>query len=228
VKAEGEAELLAGELAGRPQRVEVKVITGGKLAQTITGDQATVTAAWSKMALDTLVTIHVRGSVEVINTGDTGRIQRPGEWTRGELPIPNDILQRFETLNVEDLVSRPAELTSSDSILAAIKSLKNKSIQRLFSDIVAEMHGRIAYGGSCFLMVAMGAALGLMFRGGQLISAFVLSLIPASIVIVMVIMGKQMITNPQVPPYLGMAAIWGGVVMLLGANCVIYWHLMRR
>ncbi len=101
-------------------------------------------------------------------------------------------------------------------------------IFRLRAEIVAEMNGRMAYSLSCFLLVAMGAALGVIFRGGQFISAFALSAMPATLMIVMVLMGKEMMTNKDVNPMWGYVSIWGGLVALLVANACLYVHLLRK
>jgi len=90
------------------------------------------------------------------------------------------------------------------------------------------MHSRIAYSLSCFLLVAMGAALGLIFRGGYFISAFALAAMPGALVIIMLLVGKQMIRNPDLPVNLGLAAIWSGIAAMLIANICVFVHISRR
>ncbi|GAG53301.1 unnamed protein product, partial [marine sediment metagenome] len=109
-----------------------------------------------------------------------------------------------------------------------VRELKEFNISKLRGKILAEMHGRAAYGASCFLLVAMGAAMGVLFRGGQIISAFALSVIPAGIVVVLLLMGKEMVANPGVAKPLGLAAIWGGIVALVIGNVLLYARLARR
>ena len=103
-----------------------------------------------------------------------------------------------------------------------------KSILKLRGRIKAEMHGRIAYSLSCCLMVAMGAALGLIFRGGQVLTAFAVSVLPAAIVVVLVAMGQELVANPGVNPGVGFAAIWSGLGLLLVGDVYLYLRLMRR
>ena len=55
-----------------------------------------------------------------------------------------------------------------------------------------------------------------------------LSLIPAAIVIVMMLMGKEIIRNPDVDEVLGMGCVWGGIVLLAAANAVVYFLLSRK
>ena len=120
------------------------------------------------------------------------------------------------------------EYTNNPNTKKKISDLKEHRINKITGEILAEIHLRLAYSISCFLLVAMGAALGLIFRGGQFISAFAISVVPAAAVIVMMIMGKQMIINPEVSVGLGLIAIWGGILALMVANGFVYAHLMRR
>lgn len=106
--------------------------------------------------------------------------------------------------------------------------IKTRIMHKLKIGLLAEMHIRVAYGTSCFLMVAMGAALGLLFRGGQIISAFALSAIPGFTVLIILLMGKQMIRNADVATYKGVLAIWGGISLLVLANIGLFWRLARR
>ena len=46
--------------------------------------------------------------------------------------------------------------------------------------------------------------------------------------IIMMLMGKQMVRNRDVPTHLGLIAIWGGVAILLAADTVIYHRLARK
>ena len=78
------------------------------------------------------------------------------------------------------------------------------------------------------VLVALGAALGLIFKGGQMITAFVLSVIPGAASIIMVLMGKKMIENLHSSDDGGMIAVWGGNGVLLIAVIVIYYGLSRK
>jgi lipopolysaccharide export LptBFGC system permease protein LptF len=175
------------------------------------------------------VTIKLDADVTVNYLGASPRrVSRPITWARGEMSLPEDIRARAAAINLPDLYNAPQKLTSAPKVLSAIDRLKTKRIPQLRNDLIAELHVRVAYGASCFLMVAMGAALGLMFRGGQFISAFALSAVPAAAVIIMLLMGKAMVRNPAGNDMLGLACIWGGIGGLLVANLVIYAHLARK
>ena len=90
------------------------------------------------------------------------------------------------------------------------------------------MHGRVAFSISCVLLVMLGGALGLIFRGGQVIVAFATTVAPASAVFVTIIMGKKMVQNPDAPMAMGLGAIWSGIVLLGAATAWIYLYLARK
>ena len=92
---------------------------------------------------------------------------------------------------LKGIYDNPAGYTRNKSIHKLVDYVKTVLVPRLTSHVLSELHGRVAYCVSCFLLVAMGAALGIVFRGGQLISAFTLSVIPAAFIIIMIIMGKH-------------------------------------
>jgi lipopolysaccharide export LptBFGC system permease protein LptF len=208
--------------------VTVMIRRDGKINEIVTARQGQVILTWSRMTGKPQVTVKLDTDVTVNYLGASPRrVSRAATWNRGELPLPEDIRTRVAEINLPDLYT-PQKLTSDPRVLGAIDRLKNKRIPQLMSDLIAELHVRVAYGASCFLMVAMGAALGLMFRGGQFISAFALSALPAAAVIIMLLMGKAMVRNPASSSILGLVCIWGGIAGLLVANLVIYARLARK
>ncbi len=146
----------------------------------------------------------------------------------GSLAVPEEIVARSEQIDPGDLLKNATDYTDSPQVLKMIKDVHGSMIPRLKSKIYAEMHQRLAYGISCLLMVMLGAALGLLFRGGEALVAFAISAGPASAVIVMMLMGKQLIANPGVPEAYGIIVIWGGIAAMIGATAYIYAVTMRR
>jgi len=228
-----EAVMLFSDTANEasPQRVSVTILRNGKPRQSIHADAGRVetSTSWSPTAGTSLVTIKLRGGVSVRQIEPEGEHQqRRSGWTVGQLGVPEHIVRKTEAIGLEDIIMQPGKFTSNRKIHENIESLVTSEVKRLTNRITAEMHVRIAYGLSCLLLVAMGAALGLIFRGGQIVSAFAICVIPAAMTIVMIIMGKEMIRNRDVPTIFGLAAIWGGIAALLLADICVYVHLMRR
>jgi len=226
----GGAALKSTKPDGREGKlVSVIIRRGGKTIEDITARQGQVILTWSRLTGKPQVTIKLEVDVTVNYLGvSPRRLSRPTDWTRGEMPLPEGIMTRASAVDLPDLYSDPRKLTGDPKVLSAIDRLKNKRIPKLRGDLIAELHVRVAYGASCFLMVAMGAALGLMFRGGQFISAFALSAVPATAVIIMLLMGKEIIRSPAGNDVLGLACIWGSIGGLLLANIAIYARLARK
>ena len=153
--------------------------------------------------------------------------QRRGDWVQGELQVPPSIKAEADRISLQALCEDPEKYTSNKKVLNAIDYLKRRTIPKLEGKILAEMHARVSYGLSCFVMVTMGAALGLLFRGGQIISAFAICVVPASVVIIMMLMGKEMVSNPDVSAGWGLASIWGGPLVLLVGNVLVFSRLYR-
>ncbi len=220
-------ESTSGPEGVRP--VEVRIFREGEPYQIVTADNGRIETTFSVFSQKSLVSIELLDNVRVFSLRETpGAFQRRTQYAIGQLPIPERLGEMSKGLSVEDVFKHGEELTDSTFIQAKIRQFKEEKVPRLINKIKAEMHRRMAYSLSCFLMVAMGAALGLLFKGGQVISAFALSMIPAVLVILMMITGKQMLHSRSVPAYIGLATIWSGVIALLIADAAIYFHLSRK
>ncbi len=229
----GWAKLFSGkDPDGRDLPVEVRVFVDGRLDRTVTSATGRVKVNWSALSDVSMATIVMDGPVwGRMAEQDVSERTRRGQWTSGQIAIPEDISAKADAISRRDIYERAEEFITDINILAQVEYLKTKRIPKLLGKIVAEIHGRLAYGVSCCLMVAMGAALGIVFRGGQVITAFALSVVPAALVIVMILMGKELVVNPPEASGgygWGLAAMWGGNVALLTANVLVYVRLMKR
>ncbi len=231
---------------GEPVWVEVREISAGGRTIVRRAGHGEIETSWSAFRNVSMVTIHLSPPVYVTDGSDAATEERrEGPWKRGgELTLPEGIVEALEAISLVDLLADPAkvidDLTESapvansprsieeQKIIDHIAFLRDVRVPKLDNDVIAVMHFRVSWGGSGFLMVAMGAALGLMFRGGQVLVAFVIALAPAAVVLVMAIMGKEMVRNPDVPTIVGLMCIWGGIAMILLANVAVYWHLSRK
>ncbi len=230
VVGRNEVELLSGvSTEGRPIPVRVRVYRDKVMRQIITADAGTIQASWSRMQDKSYLSIALSGNitVEFLALAED-RVQRRADWRIGRLAIPETVVEQARDISLRDVYTNAEQYTRDKGILKAVDQLITQGVDRILSEIQAELHGRAAYGISCFLMVAMGAGLGLMFKGGQLISAVALAAIPGSIVTLMILMGKELVTNPDVPEPIGIGSIWAGVVLLLVANAVLYLRHSRQ
>lgn len=234
-EAEVKVALAGGAINGKPQPVEVTILQGGKPKQVVTADFGTVSARWTAQSNASMVGIELRDKSGVIvrlpEESADHALRRSG-WNSGMIPMPDDINAAGNAVSLAEIYDGPQKFTQNQTILKQWAILKTRTLSKFLGDITGELHSRVAYSVSCFLLVAMGAALGLVYRGGQLVSAFALCVVPATIVIVLMLMGKELASNPGVLEkhgmWMGLSAIWSGIVILAIANVVIYFRLARR
>jgi hypothetical protein len=84
------------------------------------------------------------------------------------------------------------------------------------------------FGIGCIPMVIIGTGLGILKRGGHLLTAFGTSCMPALILIVGIVCGKQVAENPQSTPTLGLAIMWAGLGLLILLMFNVYGRLCRH
>lgn len=180
-------------------------------------------------ALSPSTTIEVTGEpVVTLFTRENPIRVRRAEWSTAEPKLPERIRREVDQVDLKMLFDNPEGLHLSPALQKEAQVLKRWGLERLRRNLLSELNARSAYSLSCFLLVVLGGALGVLFRGGQVISAFTLSVAPAAIVIVLILMGKQMATNPDVPVNAGLASIWAGLLLLLAANLVAYRRLLKH
>jgi len=143
-----------------------------------------------------------------------------------KIPAPDRVLAESRTYALDRLLDpAPMEI---DYINTVSKARHNAAElrQSIIARAAVEIHSRFAYSVSALVLLTLGAGLGIMFRGGHLVSAFGLSFIPMTLVVVMIITGKQ-ISQAGVME-LGVAIMYAGVVLVLLANVVVLGKLLRR
>ena len=225
----------SGSVVLSPIRPVAVVVTSPTRKKIVTADSGTVSTVWNSRREEMTTSIVLGGGPvtvrnirwppeDVIGPGGKMDIGRHRDWKSSGLSVPPDIAEAIRSIDLAEICRRPEDYSTNEKLVAYLK----KQVSHLQWEIVAEMHARIALGLSCCLLVAVGAALGLIFRGGQVLSAFAISVVPAVVAYVMVIMGKQMVTNPDVGPDVGRFAIWSGNILLILANTYIYSRVMRR
>ena len=239
---------------GRPknaQLVEITEIHKDKAtrkvtARKITASKGEIKITWDKFTRIPEVSItldkDVRSSDLLVPENDptgVGAETTRKAWRRGQIRIPKDIREEIDKITPYQAYHNGGEgggLTDNPSIHGNLKWLNSDPVARLRRDIISEMHTRAAYSLSCLLMVMLGGVLGLIFRGGQFVSALVTATVPAVAVIVTILMGKNiaqnpdvlLADNPDVSIAMGITVIWGGIAVLAVATGVIYWRVAKK
>ena len=184
-------------------------------------------------------TIHVDDNEKGPGLGlslDTPRVeatqQRMTNYSIANLDLPKPLHQR---LHVDTLLATlsPAGINkilpgSPSSFLAKNLAVLNRKITRTRVDIKAEMNSRLVFGIGCLPMIMIGIGLGIVKRGGHLLSAFGASCIPAAVLIVAIISGKHVTENMTAQGVSGILVMWAGLACLTILAAVIYARLAKN
>ncbi len=224
-------------IAKGDQPVRVQVLKDGRPEETYTGPTAVVAATSSNLSGESQVNLSLHGPVE--RTSPTDRQpERRAVFEVGQLPLPKNVLDSVTTLTPEELY-RDAQMTPDKAdgslpctrnrrIAVELGNVASQSAASILNEIKAEIHCRAAFSLSCFLLVSLGAALGLISKGGQFISAFAVGALPGIAVLILILSGRNMIENIKSTDAVGMAMIWGGMGFLLVGTVAVYAKLVRR
>ncbi len=91
----------------------------------------------------------------------------------------------------------------------------------------SELHSRLAFSVSSFVLIILGAALGIIYRGAHVMAAFGISFVPLLIVIVSNIMGRQL-AEKEGTVLLGVLLIWGAIIAVGVADMITVSRVTRR
>jgi len=214
IKLEGEIVVIESDTGGhgrattlRPAKASLH-IEGNKLAPTLTMDLHTVSKE------------------------DSGDIKMR-HVIRGLIcPPSTDIRERLGTQDVLEAIERASDsgiLTKGPgNELRSLEWELGKKIRKTLLQIRAEIHSRLVFGIGCVPMILIGIGLGVIKKGGHLLTAFGASCVPAAVLIVCIIGGKQIVENAGVTIVSGVTLIWSGLAFLLLLAGVIYHRLLRN
>jgi len=116
---------------------------------------------------------------------------------------------------------------SSGPILAEQQELLAKELALTQTDITAEVNSRLVFGIGCIPMILIGIGLGILQRGGHLLSAFGASCLPAAVLVIAIISGKNVMQNAGAGGPSGILIMWGGLAFLILLSMFIYRRLRR-
>jgi len=164
--------------------------------------------------------------------GTEGFARRPR--VRG-LIIPKSVEAVTNEFRTESSL-RAVELASDLSALQKgpspkLRGLQNRldrKIRKTLAQIEAETHSRLVFGIGCVSMIMIGIALGIILRGGHLLSAFGASCVPATMLIVCIMAGKNIAKNLGSQAISGTVLMWVGLAFLSLFALAIYRKLLKN
>ncbi|HEY7118180.1 MAG TPA: LptF/LptG family permease [Tepidisphaeraceae bacterium] len=165
------------------------------------------------------MTAHVRGFDVIVETDEAPAAHET--YVRSiNLPMPDD-LQAIEHNDVRHY------LTSHNASKREQEELKY-NFNKLISSIRSEMHARASFAVSCFILVMVGCALGMISRSGNFLQAFAVSVVPALLCIALIVTGQHVCENTPKSMGLGLSLIWSGNVIVLVMAAFLLGKLQRQ
>ena len=148
------------------------------------------------------------------------------------LVLPQTVADKLKAENILDAVG-PGTVSQllrkrPSAALAGLQAGLQKKIQRTFSEIIAEIHSRLVFGIGCIPLIMIGIGLGIIKKGGHLLSAFGASSVPAAMLIVCIMMGKNVANNTDAQAGSGILLMWVGLAALTTLMVIIYRRLFAN
>ena len=112
--------------------------------------------------------------------------------------------------------------------LRKLQNELDEKIRTTLAQIEAETHSRLVFGIGCVSMIMIGIGLGIILKGGHLLSAFGASCVPAAMLIVCIMAGKNIAKNLGSQAISGALLMWVGLVFLPLFALVIYHKLLKN
>ena len=150
-----------------------------------------------------------------------------------EARLPAVIGERESALSDVELIGSdlppeqdPASLELGTDI-DGVRTGTHREIAKTSLQITGLIHSRLAFSASVLVTLVLAAALGMIFRGGQFLTAFVISFIPGLLVVVLNIMGRQLAKDTGTA-MIGVVVIWSAIGLLGVVDAVVLKWFLRR
>ena len=148
------------------------------------------------------------------------------------LVMPSAVADNFKTDDILGEIT-PKAISAAlhdgpDKRLLALQDQLQKRITRTLTSIGSEINSRLVFGIGCVTLIMIGIGLGIVLKGGHLLTAFAASAAPALVFISCIIMGKNSAENPSSRIIFGIPMMWAGLIILSLLGLELYRRLLRH
>jgi lipopolysaccharide export LptBFGC system permease protein LptF len=148
------------------------------------------------------------------------------------LVMPSAVTSNFKTTNILNEIN-PQAISAAlhagpSERLVALQNQLYRKIAKTLANIGAETNSRLVFGVGCVTLIMIGIGLGIILKGGHLLTAFAASAAPALALIVCIMMGKNIAENPAAASWAGIPLMWAGLIILSILGLELYRRLLRH
>jgi len=146
----------------------------------------------------------------------------------GPFELPLEIQKKLDSAQFADeqLWDPAAKFGLGPEVDRQLKRLR-KERSKYLHKIYAEINVRTVYSISVLVLAILGAALGMIYRGGHLLVAFGISFVPTLFVVVLTILGKN-IAKGESTLLVGLAIMWLGLIIVTSVDYVVLKRYVPR
>lgn len=148
------------------------------------------------------------------------------------LVMPAAVTDNFKTDDMLSEVS-PKAISAAlhnepDKQLLSLEAQLQRKIAKTFASISTEINSRLVFGIGCVPLIMIGIGLGIVLKGGHLLTAFAASTAPALVFISCIIMGKNIAQNQASKISCGVPMMWAALIILSLLGFELYRRLLRH
>ena len=166
--------------------------------------------------------LDITGNVRIDEGRGGPNLLHTGRERIGGLVLPEHIVDEIRALGDAEFLDRQNAMTLRQATGERLEAAREAS-SKFVREIRSELHSRTTLSLTVFVLVILGAALGIVFRAGHALEAFGISFVPSLIVIVMNITGRQLAEKTSTAD-LGVALMW----IAIGAVALLDVFLLTR
>lgn len=217
---------------GRPTLRTVRVVEKNDQGhgQVLTAETASVELRSGLDRVRQVIIVELVGNVEIRRdppTTDARVVRKPKETLKPVLFAEQPALeQQLGSLDIDSLL----DPTSAQSLRPRQEKLRGKVLTwlaRFKSEVQGEIHFRASYSLCTVAIVLFGAVLGIIVRGGQVLTAFGISCLPMLFVVVASIVGRNLADRPAYAT-LSISVMWAAALIMYLATGFVAMKGLKR
>jgi len=149
------------------------------------------------------------------------------------LVLPQEVTNTFKTDNVLNEISPKAisaalHAAGPGEHLTVLQHQLRRKTAKTLAEIGSETHSRLVFGLGCITLILTGIGLGIILKGGHLLTAFAASALPALALVACIMMGKNIAENLGARALSGISLMWTSLIILSALMVLMYRRMLRH